>query len=187
METGLNPEAIRRELDTEEWEEDGFNDSMVRRTFLGTVFVLVPSGKYYEPFACSNLSLCSVCHGNRFIGAHRSRRVRNRARARHNKVERLALKRYNRGSPGVIKTYKIRNKAQQIWHGRPCPHCEAIGSREAYLDEVWKEEVEEQLRDIGASLEHGEGDPCDLFAVEYKEMEDDDEQAQDDFEIGGQV
>jgi hypothetical protein len=31
--------------------------------FVGTVFSLTPSGKYYLPFACSNVDLCPRCKG----------------------------------------------------------------------------------------------------------------------------
>jgi hypothetical protein len=32
-------------------------------SYLGTVFALAPSGKYYNPIANSNVSLCPVCGG----------------------------------------------------------------------------------------------------------------------------
>jgi hypothetical protein len=34
------------------------------RMFLGTVFHLMPSGKYYQPFACSNVEACEECKGD---------------------------------------------------------------------------------------------------------------------------
>lgn len=35
-----------------------------------------------------------------------------------------------------------------------------------YLDEIWTEAADKELETIGAYLEHGEGDPCDLFIVQ---------------------
>jgi hypothetical protein len=54
METGLNVQAIREELSGLEWElsDDGYK----RSVYIGTVFNLAPSGKYYMPWACSNVT-----------------------------------------------------------------------------------------------------------------------------------
>lgn len=38
-------------------------------------------------------------------------------------------------------------------------------------DAVWHKQAELELRSIGCSLEFGEDDPCDLFAVEYRDAE----------------
>lgn len=97
--------ALRAELDEQDWEPDFQDDpehNEVRRVFLGTVFVLTPSGKYYTPWACSNVT-----------------------------------------------------------------------EAEAEKDERWYEQAREELESIGLSLESGEGDPCDLFAAEYREVDDD--------------
>jgi hypothetical protein len=96
--TELNFEAIRKELDKAEWEPCEDEDGRVRRVFLGTRMALCPSGKYYTPFACSNVT-----------------------------------------------------------------------DEEAEADEEWYERVKAGLESLGASLESGDGDPCDLFAVEYGE------------------
>lgn len=36
----------------------------IESTFLGTVFSVMPSGKYYMPWANSNVDLCPRCKGN---------------------------------------------------------------------------------------------------------------------------
>jgi hypothetical protein len=54
METGLNAHEIHEELNGSEWELTG--DGWKRSVYLGTVFSLVPSGKYYMPWACSNVT-----------------------------------------------------------------------------------------------------------------------------------
>lgn len=38
-------------------------DMQVKSVFLGTVFHIMPSGKYYQPFACSNVDPCGRCKG----------------------------------------------------------------------------------------------------------------------------
>ena len=37
------------------------NEDIVRSILLGSVFSLYPSGKYYMPFACSNVDECPLC------------------------------------------------------------------------------------------------------------------------------
>lgn len=57
MDTGLDFDAIRADLDAAEWLPDpDARDQEIRSVFLGTVFTLTPSGKYYAPFACGNVS-----------------------------------------------------------------------------------------------------------------------------------
>lgn len=103
--TGLDYEAIKEQLEEAEWDRDlgDPEGGEVRRVFLGTVFALCPSGKYYTPWACSNVT-----------------------------------------------------------------------EEEAERDNAWYEEVEAELEKFDASLVHGEGDPCDLFAEQYREVEDGD-------------
>lgn len=94
---------IRRRIDEEEWHsEDTFTEE--RTVYLGTVFALMPSGKYYTPWANSNVT-----------------------------------------------------------------------EDEASEDEKWREQVDEELESVGLHLISGEGDPCDLFAAEWRDKEDVDE------------
>lgn len=39
-------------------------EAIVGQAYLGTVFALTPSGKYYMPFACSNVVSCPECGGD---------------------------------------------------------------------------------------------------------------------------
>lgn len=55
METGLSNEGIRKALDQEEWIQVE-RDREERTIYIGTVFNLTPSGKYYMPWACSNVT-----------------------------------------------------------------------------------------------------------------------------------
>jgi len=97
----FNLDNLKAELAAAEVEPSP--DGSSRRVFLGTVMDLMPSGKFYTPWACSNVS-----------------------------------------------------------------------DEEAEEDEAWREQAEEELGSIGAVLESGEGDPCDLFAVQYVEEENED-------------
>jgi hypothetical protein len=42
---------------------DDMEGNKVQSVFLGTVFALMPSGKFYLPFACSNVAPCPRCKG----------------------------------------------------------------------------------------------------------------------------
>jgi hypothetical protein len=46
----------------EEVDEDDF-EGVVERLYLGTVFTLTPSGKYYMPWASGNVAPCPRCKG----------------------------------------------------------------------------------------------------------------------------
>jgi len=169
IETGLNLQAIRDALNFETWEQVE-PDREERRVYLGTVFALTPSGKYYMPYACSNVAACPVCKGSGTIGAHRKRRIRAKAKARANELIADAIRRYGRGSDGVRAQYAMRQRADRLADGFSCPRCEGIGSAEARDDEVWQEQAESELNSIGACLTSGDGDPCDLFACESRDV-----------------
>ena len=46
---------------------------------------------------------------------------------------------------------------------KTCPKCHGVGSEEAYLDEVWQEEMDTRCSTHGLFLTSGEGDPCDIL------------------------
>lgn len=39
------------------------SDSICYSIYIGSVFSIMPSGKFYMPWACSNVNLCSRCKG----------------------------------------------------------------------------------------------------------------------------
>lgn len=61
MTSGIDWTAVRKDLDSQEWQDTYDGDRQERLSFLGTVFHLYPSGKYYMPFACSNVEVCETC------------------------------------------------------------------------------------------------------------------------------
>lgn len=164
MDNIFDLKEIRNELDSEEWEND-FYGTQSRRIYIGTVFNVMPSGKYYMPWACSNLDPCPTCNGSGFIPGHHKNRVCKKNHSRYEKMNNLAMK---RGRKYAIKHYSLRDKAKNRWQ-LVCPTCCGLGSKEAYDDESWTMQAEEELSQIGCSLESGEGDPCDLFIVECRD------------------
>jgi hypothetical protein len=169
MEPIFDLEYIRSQLDSEDWEDDEFNDCQKRAIYIGSVFSLVPSGKYYTPWANSNVDNCPCCHGTGTIPGHPSARIRKRNQKRYERMLRLGLK---LGREYSIRHASARKAAHNRWQ-KTCSVCEGIGSKEAHDDKVWYEQAEEELSKIGCWLESGEGDPCDLFVVECRDIPED--------------
>jgi hypothetical protein len=187
---GFNLKRIRAKLDRESWEDEYEPGQQVRRVYLGTVFNLTPSGKYYLPFACSNVDACPTCKGK---GRVTPRRLKRRTIKKWQGRHAATMRRFDglmgetgaeRTPPTLMRPYRPQNKQaafafidrqpkrfrmRYLNVGTECTACNGTGSREAYLDELWNEAATEALQSIGASLESGEGDPCDLFAVEYRD------------------
>ena len=55
-------------------------------------------------------------------------------------------------------------------NGKECAWCQGMGSREAYLDEIWQEEVDRIASRFGLFVCSGEGDPCDCFVGMSKDV-----------------
>jgi len=188
-----NIQSIVESMESSDWEDTFDGDRQERRVFLGTVFSLTPSGKYYLPFACSNVEPCPRCKGSGSVGAHRSLRVRKRNQARldWSRRPRQQAKHRARRERNARLGLPARNSFFFDWktwqrhaHGVTCDFCGGCGSREAYLDEQWNEEAEAELNEVGYSLCGGEGDPCDLFAVESRDRPDDEDEDGDGDEGG---
>ena len=54
-------EFLKKELKKEVPEYDEMNDQWFVQIYLGSVMNILPSGKYYMPFACSNVEICNTC------------------------------------------------------------------------------------------------------------------------------
>jgi hypothetical protein len=130
-------------LDTP-YQDTDMEGNTVERVFLGTVFSLTPSGKYYTPFASGNVDTCKRCKGTGYI-QHTSNNTT--------------------GHPTFLT--------------ESCSFCGGLGSREAYEDSVFNEELESAAGRAGWFIESGEGDPCDIFMVrviDTPDSEDDTEE-----------
>lgn len=96
---------LKRRLEKEDWHKvDAWTEA--RRVFLGTVFNVYPSGKYYTPFATGSAT-----------------------------------------------------------------------EEDAAKDEAFSEAAQAALEPIEAFIEHGD-DPCDVFVVQQREIERDEQQVQ---------
>jgi hypothetical protein len=195
-EHGFDMAKVRERLDGEDWEDDIHGDgSQVRRLYLGSVFSLTPSGKYYMPFACSNVMGCDTCKGTCYVQARLyKRRTQKKHSARHVATQRLWERRWG-ALTGLwgreLNAHEARAKAwltsqpkafrlRGFMPGSVCTACcDTSGSREAHLDEMWRLSAEAAFEAIGLSIEVGEGDPCDLFAVEYRDNPDQEDEDDD--------
>lgn len=171
-----------------DWEpvEDGIGDQERRSMFLGTIMNLSPSGKVYYPFACSNVESCPCCGGAGDVPNWRGDpdRALTASTTRQCLVEQLIT----RWGPHAAGRWpppfgEIAAKLQQVSEKHKpavtCPLCDGVGSAEAHQDQNWREAFEKVLDSHGLVLESGEGDPCDLFAVEYRESVEAEEQDED--------
>ena len=163
--------TIKKEaLNNIEDREDG--EGREGSCFIGTVFNLMPSGKYYMPWARSNVDLCPKCNGEKSIARRRANKPRHIElveKQRRLRVEALAL--YG----AFIKdqwTLEILEEMESLVKEieltaptRTCPMCGGIGSREAYLDSLFQEALEAVAEEHGMYITNGEGDPCNTYAV----------------------
>ena len=156
-------------------------DNMMASEFLGTVFALCPSGKYYTPWANSNVESCNrckgtgeskklytcpTCQGNGF------RFISELAAIRHEPEEITAqflLKNYPdcNMAMGVFDCIACKGKGKVH---NTCDLCNGLGSREAYEDELYYEALDRIANKHGMYIMSGEGDPCDVFVCVSREV-----------------
>ena len=154
-------ERVKKELQESEWETE---DDMERRSiYIGSVFDLAPSGKYYTAWANSNLEACPLCDGSGKYGFSRCN-ICDGFGKRGISVE-DDVEKYEKVQVGDV-CLRCEGKG---YHLLTCPYCDGLGSHEAYLDEVFWSLFESEAEKHGLSIECGEGDPTDVFVVEYRE------------------
>ena len=166
--SGLDMADIRKRLDQELWEDKDFGEQE-RSIFIGTVFRLTPSGKYYQPFANSNVDACPHCKGKCEIKKKGNAR---RLKYWENQRKKMEAK-FHRGIATKEKLNMIYNNRVRCEPTKTCPFCEGMGSIEALKDEQWQECLEAELDELGLYSFSGEGDPCDIFVGESREIDED--------------
>ena len=186
-ETIFNLDALRDEFAETEMQESMYDEDIREKwVYLGTVFSMMPSGKFYTPWACSNVEPCERCSGRGSIDSptrgtlpeSAAAVLATQAKQMDWQIRSLAMRFYGPACNGAwppqltVLLSRTAEVVQRLSAKVQCPHCEGVGSREAYLDEVWREQAEEELGKIGAFLQSGEGDPCDLFAVTVVESDE---------------
>jgi hypothetical protein len=146
-------EGIKKDLQNAEIIENDMGD-MEKAAYLCSIYS-VPSGKFYTPFACSNVADCPQCRGNGTVGFSPKKRIRKKAEKRVKKYFSGGEYYKKRNAPlstceRFFKTYK---KAVKLAFGSTtCPNCGGLGSREAYLDELWHEQAEREIESINCAF-----------------------------------
>jgi DnaJ-class molecular chaperone len=142
--------------------------------YLGSVFSLTPSGKYYQPWACSNLDECPRCKGT---GHTKNPKDCSRC----NGSGSIVLEGFI--SPDYLKEtgHKVGDRVD-CWSCKgskveypTCSWCGGCGSQEAHHDEIYMEALEQVADEYGGYIAAGEGDPCDLFFVLPSDIDEDEE------------
>lgn len=147
---------------------DETNDQIVREVYFGNVLDIYPSGKYYLPFACSNVVPCPKCHGEGTIPNPRYDEMTYEALSH---LERNRLRRMTRGGKHyniMPKQWQremdlIRQVIRMVEPKIECPCCYGVGSREAYEDQVFTRYFEEYLAERDIYITASDGNGCDMI------------------------
>ena len=110
--------------------------------FLGSSLALNYSGKYYQPWACSNVEHCEYCNGKGYVGWGMGYNVNWNV-----DIHRAYIKEY------------------------ACPVCDCMESEEAAKDEVYFEVLEEIASEHGMSVEYDGTDVFLTWACECEDDE----------------
>jgi hypothetical protein len=175
MDTNKLEASYRKEIEGWKWsaifkdckeftrEENG---EMSGHSFLGSVFSLYPSGKYYTFFASGNVTPCSACKGG---GSAHQRPKDKRREAKWRRANKKARDIFTLLRKHGFGEERARHRGHMTWSNvqrfahKPCQECNGRGSVEAAKDEIFTDVLEDVAAEKGGWIESGEGDPCDIF------------------------
>lgn len=149
--------AIKVELETGDYEEDVENPGTeVARVWLGTTFGCTPSGKIYQPFACSNVAGdCKACGGSGTLSPRTGKRARARAKRRTRDFSYGTVARgFAPNCPAyVARVARARARAERA-ASLTCHACDGLGSVSAARDVRWTEALEAAAASIDAFVDY---------------------------------
>jgi hypothetical protein len=150
----------------------------LKSVFIGTCFNIMPSGKYYMPFACSNVEKCSNCGGKGEIINPNADMALYEEYKKKEQFWIEELKKNDKMYCHLTDSEKkfidnIRKCINYYAETIECSICHGIGSEEAYKDQVMQEALEDYAIKYGAFVHSGEGDPCDMFVSIVVDEEED--------------
>ena len=178
--------TFRRDIEKWDWDtiilktddnaEDGDCGERYGRFFLGTVFGIMLSGKYYLPFACGNLDLCYACKGS----GHKRRSRAMRLRLKKWEARRVALgDAFTIARKHGFSEARLRRKSDRCMAAlkrngmQDCGECRGVGSIDAAEDEAFMAALEDIADDHGGWIEGNEGDPCNMvFSMRLEDTGD---------------
>ncbi len=140
----------------------------VGMSYLGSVMSLVPSGKYYTPFASSNVDACEKCSGEGSIPNPNSDPARHEILT--SRVQDLIgplLKEHgahpNWPAEEKEKVEKARAGQEECKPTLDCETCGCLGSEEAFKDQEWYEALGEVAESHDCYYTEGDGCATDLY------------------------
>lgn len=150
---------------------NGDEETPAMTEYVGSVLHMSPSGKYYTPFANSNVDSCVYCKGSGISKQYDDCNIC------HGTGERTfeEIKKYGWTKEKFISSNKSHVPFLDENHFecfacygkgivyRQCSYCGGIGSREAYQDEIFWDAFDETLAEKNFWRESGEGDQLDVF------------------------
>lgn len=173
----LDPESCRQALMNAEWYSVDEGWAIARAIFLGTVFSMYPSGKYYTPFACGNLDPCEHCGGKGSLDNENHQAARYEELVDNaNCLRKELMDKYgawcNGNWPEAAEKQlcELDDAAEMVASTIECPVCHGVGSEEAYQDMKYTEQLEAEAAALGAYIMCGEGDPCDIFLAQSMDV-----------------
>lgn len=140
-------------------------------TLLGSVFTLTPSGKFYAPFACSNVMGCARCKGT---GSAKNRKgdalAHEVAKAADWAYRSAVMAEHGAWSSGqgpeatVARLRELEKVALAVQPERTCSWCGGCGSHEAAKDQDWFAALERVTSQKGLFVGGPDGaDGCDVW------------------------
>ena len=172
--------AIQNDLETDaiwyQTEEDGEFETQV---YLGRTYSLRPSGKHYEPWATGNITPCDHCGGEGTIeNRNADPKLEANCKAFDVLLTGFTMDKFGPFCDGkwpepLTKALEGLRATTDLFQPRlTCPNCMGHGSRDIYLDELWRNQATEELESIGCYMTSGEGDPTDVFASQCRTEEE---------------
>lgn len=177
--TELALESIQELNANGEENYDFVNGQIVKEVYIGTTFNIMPSGKFYTPWAKSNIDPCPLCKGTgEVVNLNGLGSIYDHAWEIEKDliwVMNLKKSRYDempvewRTQIDAARYIQKVNEPDSV-----CPKCHGHGSREVYEDTVFQETLEKVLEMHDCYLTNSEGCASDIVVGKVvREMTDD--------------
>jgi len=136
-------------------------DIVIGSDYIGSF--LQPSGKYYTPWANSNLTDCPQCKGT---GTTKKKypcpMCKGEGRRHYEDWMNPGIKTVHYYDPTTNTfTCNVCNGRKNI--EKTCSRCGGLGSHEAYQDQEYWKALDSVAAEYGGWVAEGEGDPTDMF------------------------
>lgn len=163
-------------------EYDKYDDSNIGGCYLGSSISIYPSGKFYMPFACSNLEPCPHCNGlGNVTNLNGNLALHEEAKEEARVLRTALMAKYGPYFTGKWPAFQLEALAEldarrdEFSLLVTCPFCGGCGSQEAHLDEIFSEALNQVADEHGGWIGGSDGDGLDVFfyiAVDLEEDED---------------